>query len=46
LGIEVVKAQYNSDPAALCFDALQRAEKLGVDYFDLRHRRRLHTRHN
>jgi fused signal recognition particle receptor len=46
LGIEVVKGQYNGDPAALCFDALQRAEKLGVDYLICDTAGRLHTRHN
>ncbi len=46
LGIEVVKGQYNGDPAALCFDALQRAEKLEVDYLICDTAGRLHTRHN
>ncbi len=46
LGIEVVKGQYNGDPAALCYDALQRAEKLGVDYLICDTAGRLHTRHN
>ena len=46
LDIEVVKGQYNGDPAALCFDALQRAEKLGVDYLICDTAGRLHTRHN
>jgi fused signal recognition particle receptor len=46
LGIEVVKAEYNSDPAALCYDALQRGEKLGVDYLICDTAGRLHTRHN
>jgi fused signal recognition particle receptor len=46
LGIEVVKGQYDGDPAALCFDALQRAEKLGVDYLICDTAGRLHTRHN
>ena len=46
LGIEVVKGQYNGDPAALCYDALQRAEKLGVDFLICDTAGRLHTRHN
>jgi fused signal recognition particle receptor len=46
LGIEVVKAEYNSDPAALCYDALQRAEKLGARYLICDTAGRLHTRHN
>jgi fused signal recognition particle receptor len=46
LGIEVVKGPYNSDPAALCFDSLQRAEKLGADYLICDTAGRLHTRHN
>ena len=46
LGIEVVKGQYNGDPAALCFDALQRAEKIGANYLICDTAGRLHTRHN
>ena len=46
LGIEVVKGQYNGDPAALCFDALQRAEKISANYLICDTAGRLHTRHN
>lgn len=46
LGVEVVKGQYNGDPAALCFDALQRAEKVGARYLICDTAGRLHTRHN
>ena len=46
LGIEVVKGQYDGDPAALCYDALQRAEKLKADFLICDTAGRLHTRHN
>lgn len=32
LGIEVVASQYGADPAALCHDALVKAQRLGADF--------------
>lgn len=46
LGIEVVKGQYNSDPAALCYDAYISAQKRGVDYLICDTAGRLHTKGN
>ncbi len=46
LGIEVVKGQYNADPASVCYDALERAEKQNIEFLICDTAGRLHTRHN
>lgn len=46
LGIEVVKSQYNADPAAVCYDALERAEKQNIEFLICDTAGRLHTRSN
>lgn len=46
LEIPVVAGKYQSDPAAVCFDAHQRAAKEGFDYVLCDTAGRLHTRHN
>src|SRR5262245_57043255 len=32
IGVEIVKGQYNADPAALCFDAYQKADKQNIEF--------------
>jgi fused signal recognition particle receptor len=46
LGIEMVQGQYGADPAALCFDAYQKATKSGVDFLICDTAGRLHTKTN
>ncbi len=46
IGVEVVKGQYNADPSALCYDALERAEKQNIEFLICDTAGRLHTRHN
>lgn len=46
LGIEVVKGQYNADPASVCYDALERAEKQNIEFLICDTAGRLHTRSN
>jgi fused signal recognition particle receptor len=46
LGIEMVQAQYGADPAALCYDAYQKASKTGVDFLLCDTAGRLHTKSN
>ena len=46
LGIEMVQGQYGADPAALCFDAHQKAAKSGVDFLICDTAGRLHTKTN
>ena len=46
LGVEVVKGQYNGDPAALCYDALERAERQNIEFLLCDTAGRLHTRAN
>jgi fused signal recognition particle receptor len=46
LGIEMVQGQYGADPAALCFDAYQRASKSDVDFLICDTAGRLHTKTN
>src|SRR5207245_2777026 len=46
LGIEMVKGQYGADPAALCYDAYQKAAKTEVDFLICDTAGRLHTKAN
>ena len=46
IGIEIVKGQYNADPAALCFDAYQKADKGNIEFVICDTAGRLHTKHN
>ncbi len=46
IGCEIVKGQYNADPAALCHDAYQKAEKQGIEFILCDTAGRLHTKHN
>jgi len=46
LGIEIVKGQYNADPAALCYEALQQAEKKNIEFLICDTAGRLHTKTN
>jgi fused signal recognition particle receptor len=46
IGIEIVKGQYNADPAALCFDAYQKADKANIEFVICDTAGRLHTKHN
>jgi fused signal recognition particle receptor len=46
LGVEMVAGQYGADPAALCFDAYQKAVKSGVDFLICDTAGRLHTKIN
>ena len=34
IGVEMIKGQYNADPAALCYDAYQAAERKGEERRD------------
>ena len=46
IGVEIVKGQYNADPAALCFDAYQKADKQNIEFVLCDTAGRLHTKHN
>ncbi len=46
LGVEMIKGQYNADPAALCYDAYQTAQKREVDFLLCDTAGRLHTKTN
>jgi fused signal recognition particle receptor len=46
LGCEIVKGRYNADPAALCFDAYQKADKQNIEFVLCDTAGRLHTKHN
>lgn len=46
IGCDIVKGQYNADPAALCFDAYQKADKDNVEFLLCDTAGRLHTKHN
>lgn len=46
IGVEIVKGQYNGDPAALCYDAYQKAEKQNIEFILCDTAGRLHTKHN
>ena len=46
LGLEMVRGQYGADPAALCYDAYQKALKENVDFLLCDTAGRLHTKIN
>jgi len=46
LGVEMVKGQYGADPAALCYDAYQKAANDKIDYLLCDTAGRLHTKSN
>ena len=46
IGVPIVKGQYNADPAALCHDAYQKAEKENIEFILCDTAGRLHTKHN
>ena len=46
LGIDIVKGQYNADPAALCYEAYQAAERKNVEFLICDTAGRLHTKAN
>jgi fused signal recognition particle receptor len=46
LGVEMVKGQYGADPAALCYDAYQKAANGKIDFLLCDTAGRLHTKSN
>jgi fused signal recognition particle receptor len=46
LGVEMIKGQYNADPAALCYEAYQAAAKRQADFLLCDTAGRLHTKRN
>jgi fused signal recognition particle receptor len=46
IGCPIVKGQYNADPAALCHDAWQKADKENIEFIICDTAGRLHTKHN
>jgi fused signal recognition particle receptor len=46
LGVEMVRGQYGADPAALCYDAYQKATKEKIDFVLCDTAGRLHTKTN
>jgi fused signal recognition particle receptor len=46
IGCGIVQGQYNGDPAAVCFDAYQRAERENIEYLICDTAGRLHTKTN
>ncbi|HSH37319.1 MAG TPA: signal recognition particle-docking protein FtsY [Chthoniobacterales bacterium] len=46
VGVEMIKGQYNADPAALCYDAYQAADKKDVEFLLCDTAGRLHTKSN
>ena len=46
LGVEMVRGQYGADPAALCYDAYQRAAKEKADFLLCDTAGRVHTKSN
>jgi len=46
LGVEMVKGQYGADPAALCYDAYQKAASSKIDFLLCDTAGRLHTKSN
>lgn len=46
LGVEMIRGQYNADPAALCYDAYQAAVKQESDFLICDTAGRLHTKTN
>jgi fused signal recognition particle receptor len=46
LQIEMVRSEYNADPAALCYEAYQKAERQNVEFLICDTAGRLHTKSN
>jgi fused signal recognition particle receptor len=46
LGVEMIKGQYNSDPAALCYEAYQAAAKGKIEFLLCDTAGRMHTKRN
>ena len=46
LGIDIVKGQYNADPAALCYEAYQAADRKNTEFLICDTAGRLHTKSN
>ncbi len=46
LGLEIIKGQYNSDPAALCYEAYQAADRKNIEFLVCDTAGRLHTKVN
>lgn len=46
LGIDMVRGDYNADPAALCYDAYQRALRRNIEFLICDTAGRLHTKNN
>src|SRR3982751_2812564 len=46
LGVEMIKGQYNADPASLCYEAYEAAEKRNSEFLICDTAGRLHTKSN
>ena len=46
IGVEMIKGQYNADPAALCYDAYVAADKRNIEFLICDTAGRLHTKTN
>ena len=46
IGVEMIRGQYNADPAALCYDAYQAADKKDIEFLLCDTAGRLHTKSN
>ena len=46
LGVEMIRGQYNADPAALCYEAYQAADKRDIEFLIADTAGRLHTKSN
>jgi len=46
IGVEMIKGQYNADPAALCYDAYQAADRQDIEFLLCDTAGRLHTKSN
>ncbi|MEO6739742.1 MAG: signal recognition particle-docking protein FtsY [Chthoniobacteraceae bacterium] len=46
IGVPIIKGQYNADPASLCHDAYEKADKENIEFIICDTAGRLHTKHN
>lgn len=46
LGVEIIRGQYNADPAALCYEAYQSADRRNIEFLICDTAGRLHTKAN
>src|SRR5213596_2929023 len=46
VGVEMIRGQYNTDPAALCYEAYEAADKRGAEFLICDTAGRLHTKSN